>query len=110
MKRLLGYVLLAAVGYYLWKNHFKDLLLPSDTVKDTLAEVKAKNEIGDSKRAVSLAHQVPTATYGDTPYAGIPLTALGDEILSQPKDLQLLPKGGTTSTNPFDRYIPNWLN
>jgi hypothetical protein len=109
MKRLIGFAVLAAIGYYLWKNHFRRLFEPKDQVKEVLEEVRLKNEIGDNKRAVFLANQVPTATIGDTPYAGTPLTAFTAEVLRQPKDLQLLPKGGTTSKNPFDRVL-NWLN
>lgn len=109
MKRLLGLLLFAVIGYYLWKNHFARLFQPKDQVKEVLEEVALKNEIGDNKRAVFLAHQVPVATVGDTPYAGVPLTALNDPQVRQPKGVQLLPKGGTTSPNPFDRVL-SWLN
>jgi hypothetical protein len=109
MKRLIGYAILAVIGYYLWRNHFKRLFQPKDQVKEILEEVQTKNEIGDNKRAVYLANQIPTSTIGDTPYAGTPLTAFTADILRQPKDLQLLPKGGNTSKNPFDRVVA-WLN
>lgn len=109
MKRIIGYAILGVIGYYLWRNHFKRLFQPKDQVKEILEEVRTKNEIGDNKRAVYLANQVPTSTIGDTPYAGTPLTAFTADILREPKDLQLLPKGGNTSKNPFDRVVA-WLN
>lgn len=109
MKKLLGIALLGAVGYYLWKNHFARLFQPKDQVKEVLEEVRLKNEIGNDKRAVFLAHQVPTSTIGDTPYAGVPLTAMCSPQLMEAKGLTLLPKGGTSRPNPFDRVIA-WLN
>lgn len=105
MKRVIGYLILASIGYYLWRNHFRRLFQAKDQVQESLEEVRLKNEIGDNKRAVFLAHQIPTSTIGDTPFAGVPLTALSDPQIMTPKGLQLLPKGGTTSPNPFDRVL-----
>ncbi len=109
MKKILGFALLGAVGYYLWKNHFARLFQPKDQVKEVLEEVRLKNEIGNDKRAVFLANQVPTSTIGDTPYAGVPLTAMCSPQLMEAKGLTLLPKGGTSTPNPFDRVL-SWLN
>ena len=109
MKKLLGFLLLGLVGYYLWKNHFARLFQPKDNVTEVLEEVRLKNEIGDNKRGVFLANQMPWASIGDTPYAGIPLTAMSDLQVSVPKSLVLLPKGGNTTSNPFDRVL-SWLN
>ncbi len=109
MKKLLGFALLGAVGYYLWKNHFARLFQPKDQVKEVLEEVRLKNEIGNDKRAVFLANQVPVSTIGDTPFAGTPLTAMSSPQIMEAKGLTLLPKGGTSSPNPFDRVVA-WLN
>ena len=109
LKQLLGFLLLGVVGYYLWKNHFAALFQPKDNVTEALEEVRLKNEIGDNKRGVFLANQIPFATVGDTPYAGTPLTVMNDWQVSEPKRLVLLPKSGNTTSNPFDRVL-NWLN
>ncbi len=108
MKRLVGFALLGAIGYFLWRNHFKALFQPKDPTAEKLEEVRALNSIGDNKRAVQLANQVPMSSVGDTPYAGIPLIASMAAILTNPKDLQLLPKSGTTSPNPYDRTLSSY--
>jgi len=105
MKRLIGFAILGVIGWYIWKNHFKDLFQPKDQIKEKLDEVKDLNKIGNAKRASYLANQVPMASVGDTPYAGIPLVASLASILTQPKDLQLLPKSGTTTPLPYDRTL-----
>jgi hypothetical protein len=109
MKRLLGLALFAVIGFYLWKNHFARLFQPKDQVKESLEEVRLKNQIGNDKRAAFLQNQIPFASVGDTPYAGVPLNAINYSVVSEPKPLTLLPKGGTTSSNPFDRVLA-WLN
>jgi hypothetical protein len=109
MKRLAGFAIVALVFYYLWKNHFSKLLEPKNNVTESLEEIALKQDIGDSKRSAFLASQFPWATIGDTPYAGVPLTAINDSPISNPKKLVLLPKGGNTTSNPFDRVL-DWLN
>lgn len=102
MKRLLGLIVFAVLGWYLWRNWFSRLGV-KDPYQAVVEEVELKNEIGDNKRAVALANDVPFATYGDSPYAGIPLTVFTARILQQPKPLTLLPKGNYS--NPYDRTL-----
>jgi hypothetical protein len=109
MKRLLGLALFAVIGFYLWKNHFARLFQAKNQVTESLEEVRLKQQIGNDKRAAYLQNQIPFASVGDTPYAGVPLNAINYSVVSEPKELVLLPKGGNTSKNPFDRVI-NWLN
>ena len=81
MKRLVGIVILAVIGVYLWRRHFADLFqAKGDQVKESLEEVRLKNEIGNDKRSVWLAHQFPNLSVGDTPYAGVPLNAAAQKV------------------------------
>lgn len=109
MKKILGLGILAVVLFYLWRNHFANLFKPKNQVEESLEEVRLKNSIGNDKRAAFLASQFPFASVGDTPYAGMNLTAINDSVVNQPKGLTLLPKGGNTTSNPFDRVL-SWLN
>jgi hypothetical protein len=101
MKQLVGLALFGVLGWYLWKNWFSQLNKNNDPSVLAVEEVELKNEIGDAKRSVQLANEVPFATYGDSPYAGTPLTIFTAPILKSAKPLTYLPKG--SSQNPYDR-------
>lgn len=100
MKRLLGLALFGLLGWYLWKNWFSQAS-KNDPSLQAVEEVGLKNEIGDAKRQSQMANAVPFATYGDSPFAGIPITIFTAPILMQAKPLTYLPKG--SSENPYDR-------
>lgn len=71
MKNTLVLVIAVFLAWYFWQKKNRS----TNAAEDLLAEVKAKQEIGDNKRAAAFGAEFPFASKGDMPYAGTPLTA-----------------------------------
>jgi hypothetical protein len=102
IKRFLGLAIIAAVIYYVLKNVRQ---VRPDPSEEKQKEVDALQKIGNLKRDAALNAEVPISTLGETPYSGIPLTALVAPQLRKSKGTRLLPKGA--HKNPFDRVLNN---
>jgi hypothetical protein len=95
MKNALVLIIAGFLGWYWWQK----LTRTPNAAEDVIAEVQAKQEIGDAKRASAFDAEFPFASKGDMPYAGTPLTAFHSPYITGPKDLVLFPKG--QHRNPY---------
>lgn len=95
MKNALVLVIAGFLGWYFWQKWTRT----PNAAEDLLAEVAAKQQIGDAKRSAAFGAEFPISTRGDMPYAGTPLTAFNVPFISGPKNLVLFPKG--QHRNPY---------
>jgi len=100
MKKLLGFALIITVAVFLYRRFVN---AQRDPLREHLQEQEALKEIGNAKRDVSLAAEVPFASWGKTPFGGTPLTPWNNEFQQTPQKLQLYPKG--TWDNPNDYLL-----
>jgi hypothetical protein len=100
MKKLLGFALVVTVAVFLYRRFVN---AQRDPLREHLAEQEALKEIGDAKRSVSLAAEVPFSSWGKTPWGGQNLNPFNTDFVQSPQDLQLFPKG--TWDNPNDYVV-----
>lgn len=101
MKKLFGFVLIAVVGYWLYRRYLEN---KRDPLREHLREQEQLRRLGYEKADVTMREQIPIMSVGETPLSGIAQTIFnlfGGQTAA--KDTQLQPKG--LYHNPYDSII-----